>query len=1572
MIKQFLFLGLAGGLTLATSAARAQTPATLTGSAYTETFDNLSAGLPTGFGVYTGSTSTSLGTPPTAAQLILTPGTATAWASTTGGFKNYASADALPSGATTAQQTAAPDRALGIRQTGSFGDGSPTGAAFVFQAANTSGKTDFALTFKLQSLDVTVARLATWQVDYGTGSTPSTFTKVGSVATTGSSTFANNLVTVSFGTALDDQAGPVYIRIATLAATTGAGNRPSSAIDDFQLSWNTPTASTPVLTASASALAFGSQNINTSSAAQQYSLSGVNLSTATTVTATGPFMVSKDNSAFSAAVTYSPAELAAATPVYVRFVPTATGAATGSISNASAGATPRTVTLTGTGANPNQTLFDFSTCVSTLSDGWSQHSVTGPQTWACTTFGRDPAAPAGTTAAPYGVQINGYASGNIENEDWFISPAFDLSTYTFPLLSFWSRTAFGGPALKLRVSTNYSGTGAPSAATWTDVSVLFPASGSDVWTPTANINLLAFKGPKVYVAFVYTSTATAAARWTLDDIALTNSATAPAPTILTNVNSLAFGYQATGATGDRTLNVSGNDLTGPVTLTSSDPLFTLSKDGVNFGSTLTLTAAEANATTKAVTVRFRPTTAFATFTGTISVRTPGAAAPLSVALSGDTYDTSKTLEVVNWNIEWFGSTVAGLGPNNKELQQANVSAVFKYLKADIYALAEVVDTVRLQNVVTQLSAATGYPYAFAVSRYGSYGDSPTDPDYVNDQKLAFVYRTDVVKNATFRGLLRCTEAQNCPAYNAWASGRFPYLMSADVTLDGVTKHVNIVEIHAKANATASSPNDYMRRKLGADLLKAYLDATFPTDNNLVVGDYNDVLNGTIATGITPPVSSYSSFLNDANYVPISLPLAQAGLQSTASFATVIDNVIANKQLAAYYINGTAAVRTDVAAGITNYATTTSDHYPIFTRYSFAAPDLVVSTANQVVAGGNYNSITVMSTGSGTLQGPVQVNTSVTVQSGARLDTNCQPLTGSGSFTVADGGTLGICDAAGIAATGSTGAIQVTGPRSFSAAASYVYSGTTAQVTGPGLPSQVRELTTTNTSSLTLSQPLTIAQTLTVASSGNVLLNNQALTLRSDAAGTALVVNSGPGTVQGATATVQRYLDGSRNAGLGYRQLAAPVSGSTVQDLATASFTPVVNPAYNTSPTPNAVQPFPTVYGYDEARLALTNNLPTFDKGFFSPASLSAPLVVAKGYTVNLAANQVVDFVGMLNNGDYAQTLTRQNQTTDGGWQLLGNPYPSPLDWSLVAPADRAGLNGAVYVSQSTGQYATQYRSYVNGIGNPVLPLGQGFFVQVAQGQSTATLTLRNSQRVTSYATQVSVQRPAADTRPRLNLTLGTAAGLLDGLYVYAEADATTGFDAKQDAAKLLNNSGLNLAALASDGQPLSIQALPTFAGRIALQVGVPAAGTYSLTAAELLLPAGAQPTLEDTQTGQRTPLTAAGNAYTFTVAAGEPTAGRFWLNLNGTASPLATTSALQAALTVFPNPAHNGQATLLVPTGTAAGQVQVLDALGRLVRQQALGAGNTTVLKLSGLPAGVYIVRVQAGSEQATRRLTLN
>ncbi|MBP6686239.1 MAG: Ig-like domain-containing protein, partial [Lacibacter sp.] len=231
---------------------------------------------------------------------------------------------------------------------------------------------------------------------------------------------------------------------------------------------------------------------------------------------------------------------------------------------------------------------NLQSCTSGLSDGFTQYSQVGSIVWACTTFGRDPNAPAAATAFPSGVQINGFSGGvNVPNTDWLISPSFNLTATDYPLLSFWSRTAFNGRSLQLKVSTDYV-SGDPSSATWTDINGKFPLLTSNVWTLSENINLSSFKASNVHFAFVYFSDEDEGARWTLDDISLGNSPVPPPPSLTLATSDVRFTFAASGTTTDKTLDFIGNDLANDVTLTATGA-FTLSKDGTNFGSSISYT-----------------------------------------------------------------------------------------------------------------------------------------------------------------------------------------------------------------------------------------------------------------------------------------------------------------------------------------------------------------------------------------------------------------------------------------------------------------------------------------------------------------------------------------------------------------------------------------------------------------------------------------------------------------------------------------------------------------------------------------------------------------------------------------------------------------------------------------------------------------------------------------------------------------------------------------------------------------------------------------------------------------------
>ncbi|RZK44648.1 MAG: T9SS type A sorting domain-containing protein, partial [Hymenobacter sp.] len=285
-----------------------------------------------------------------------------------------------------------------------------------------------------------------------------------------------------------------------------------------------------------------------------------------------------------------------------------------------------------------------------------------------------------------------------------------------------------------------------------------------------------------------------------------------------------------------------------------------------------------------------------------------------------------------------------------------------------------------------------------------------------------------------------------------------------------------------------------------------------------------------------------------------------------------------------------------------------------------------------------------------------------------------------------------------------------------------------------------------------------------------------------------------------------------------------------------------------------------------------------------------------------------------------------------------------------------------------------YRSYVNGIGNPVLPLGQAFFARVAAGLSTATITFRNSQRLTA-PDGTTLQR-TAETRPLVQLTLqGAGRPLTDEATVYFEQGATTGFESAYDAEKLPNSNGLNLATsqgsrqLSIDGQAV----LGTAQRVVPLAVGVPAAGVYTFTTSQLLNLAGVPVYLHDTQLGTLTDLRQQ-PSYQFTVAnAAALNTTRFELVFSPQ-QPLATVpAALAQQVAVYPNPAKS-QVTIELPLGLSRQPVTaaLVDALGRVVHQQVLPAGLAThALPLADVAPGLYSLRLSTELGPVVQKLVV-
>jgi hypothetical protein len=202
--------------------------------------------------------------------------------------------------------------------------------------------------------------------------------------------------------------------------------------------------------------------------------------------------------------------------------------------------------------------------------GWTPVSLVGEQTWR-----RD---------NEYGIEntpcalMSGFSGGAVENEDWLISPALNLSASTDEVVRFYSATNYDGPALQFLISTDYNGTGNPNDFTWTDLSGLVTWSpGGFDWTLSGDIDISGYADENVYLAFLYFSTTAGAANWEIDNVKVTQAEAAGEPSnyptdfTVTAVNQSVI-VSWTDATGEIVP-------TGYVVLISDSPDFTLPEDG---------------------------------------------------------------------------------------------------------------------------------------------------------------------------------------------------------------------------------------------------------------------------------------------------------------------------------------------------------------------------------------------------------------------------------------------------------------------------------------------------------------------------------------------------------------------------------------------------------------------------------------------------------------------------------------------------------------------------------------------------------------------------------------------------------------------------------------------------------------------------------------------------------------------------------------------------------------------------------------------------------------------------------
>jgi hypothetical protein len=187
-------------------------------------------------------------------------------------------------------------------------------------------------------------------------------------------------------------------------------------------------------------------------------------------------------------------------------------------------------------------------------NGWTFVDVTGPASWSVAQY-----------SGNHYAYANGYNQG--ENDDWCISPAFNLNAYANPVLSFRTAKNYNGPGLEVYFSNQYDGQSI-NLEEWTQLTCVL-SEGSWTWTESGDISLSGYSGANCYIGFRYQSEENSAAGWEVDDILLVGQTSAPVVTV-TPLALNGFTYiEGNGWSDEQSFTVNGLNLTGNITVTPS-------------------------------------------------------------------------------------------------------------------------------------------------------------------------------------------------------------------------------------------------------------------------------------------------------------------------------------------------------------------------------------------------------------------------------------------------------------------------------------------------------------------------------------------------------------------------------------------------------------------------------------------------------------------------------------------------------------------------------------------------------------------------------------------------------------------------------------------------------------------------------------------------------------------------------------------------------------------------------------------------------------------------------------------
>ncbi len=346
------------------------------------------------------------------------------------------------------------------------------------------------------------------------------------------------------------------------------------------------------------------------------------------------------------------------------------------------------------------------------------------------------------------------------------------------------------------------------------------------------------------------------------------------------------------------------------------------------------------------------------------------------------------------------------------------------------------------------------------------------------------------------------------------------------------------------------------------------------------------------------------------------------------------------------------------------------------------------------------------------------------------------------------------------------------------------------------------------------------------------------------------------------------------------------------------------------------------------------------------------------------------FTGVPHNGYYSMTMSNGGATKR--FNLIGNPYPSPINMAQFVTDNNTKITGTLYFWRKTNGTGTAYCTWAGGTfvtngntqtANPngVIQTGQGFFVEALN--SSTSLQFNNGQRVANTTGQFfKTKQPVAD-RSTIWLNASNAQGDFSQMAVGYIPDATLGVDVFDG--KYYNDSEFALNTLL-DNEEYVIQGRPIpfdVSDVVFLAFKTTNAGSYNISVdhTEGLFSGNQDIILVDHLTGTETDLKSGG--YTFAAAAGVNNA-RFSLKYQKT---LGNTQQILDENNIL---VYKNKEAIHIKSGhSLIDKVTIYDINGRLIYEKEKIKSKEISLESSKFGNQVLILKIYSDKKMVSKKI---